>query len=137
MGETSADVNEGNVYAALAEGDCPTAQSNLDATRQNFREPNYVHLFQAGVHLCEKDQGAAKAEYDQVVWQGSNGVWFICEMYRAVGSVLKGRSKASLGKCPPTIPIGSTSLPPETGEPAATPETTPEATPEPTPEPTS
>lgn len=135
VGETSADVNEGNVYAALAEGDCAEAQQALDGTQQNFRVPNYVHLFQAGVHLCEKDRDAAETEYAQVVWRGSSGVWFICEMYRAVGSVIKDRSKASLGKCPPIIPLGSTSVPPESPDPLQSNEPEPEVSP--TPEPTS
>ncbi|TYB61886.1 hypothetical protein FXF51_27885 [Nonomuraea sp. PA05] len=128
VGETSVDVNEGDVYAALSEGRCDDAQALLDSTQGNFRTQQTVPLFQAGVHLCRGDRAAAKAAYARAVYANEENVWFICALDRAVGSVVRGRPKSVLGTCPPVIPRTSTP------EPDSSPETSPETSPDSSPE---
>ncbi|MEQ4719467.1 hypothetical protein [Nonomuraea sp. B19D2] len=126
IGNTSVDVNEGQVYDALAEGDCPGAQTALDQTKGNFRSATTVPLFQAGVYLCRKDVASAKSEYAGLVWEGSD-VWFICELRRAVGSVVQQKPKSAFGGCPPVEPLPSS--PDDSPDPAESPD--PGQTPDP------
>ncbi|GAA3212137.1 hypothetical protein [Nonomuraea helvata] len=125
-GNTAVDVNEGRVYDALAEGDCPGAQTALDETKGNFRTATTVPLFQAGVYLCRKDVASAKSEYARLVWEGSD-VWFICELHRAVGSVVKQKPKSAFGGCPPVLPLPPS--PDDSPDPAESPDS--ESTPDP------
>ncbi|MEV0819623.1 hypothetical protein [Nonomuraea rubra] len=132
VGETAVDVSEGNVYEALSMGKCDEAQALLDRSRKGFRSQLTVPLFQAGVHLCRGDVAAARAAYARAVYTNEDGVWFICALDRAVGSVVRGRPKSALGACPPVVPRSSTPEP--ESSPEASPESSPEASPESSPE---
>ncbi|GAA2875301.1 hypothetical protein [Nonomuraea rubra] len=132
VGETAVDESEGKVYEALSMGRCDEAQALLDGSRQGFRSELTVPLFQAGVHLCRGDVAAARAAYARAVYTNEEGVWFICALDRAVGSVVRGRPKSALGACPPVVPRSSTPEP--ESSPEASPESSPEASPESSPE---
>ncbi|MEV0235531.1 hypothetical protein [Nonomuraea sp. NPDC050786] len=132
VGNTAVDVHEGAVYDELTDGDCSGAQTALDENKENFSNPEAnVPLFQAGVYLCRKDVAAAKSEYAKVVWTESE-IWFICEMHRAVGTVVKQKPKSAFGGCPPVLPLTpgpeDSPDPAESPDPASTPD--PESTPD-------
>ena len=105
VGDTSVNTPAGQVYLPLAFGECDLAQRWLDYNlKSGLTGENAALLLEAGIALCHGDVGAATRAFDATSSPGSES-WFLCELYRVAGSVIRQEPKESLGTCPPPPPL--------------------------------
>jgi hypothetical protein len=103
-GDTSVQAPPGFVYEFLQQGKCDRAQRELGRQRdgQLLSESTDL-LLQAGIALCRGDVAAARTPFAATSAYGA-GPWFLCELYRAAGSVIRQQPRSAFGTCPPIPP---------------------------------
>jgi hypothetical protein len=103
---TPADTREDDVYLPLQSGDCDGARTALEDFWADLRSPRSVFLYEAGVSLCQGDEGGADAWFGEAAaygWAGMDTEFFVvddqgqttgtfrydCELFRSLVGVLQ------------------------------------------------
>ncbi|WP_106396302.1 hypothetical protein [Actinocorallia populi] len=102
LGDTSTDVRPGYVYYQLTQQNCAKAQSTLE---KNLNGPADYHidsatarLLRVGIALCGRDTATATRLFTGAAKPADS--WFMCELYRTAGSVLRAQPRSAFGTCP-------------------------------------